>query len=91
MHIRHLFDQHAKPGIFVGYPFRQKGYHIYDFHSRHIYVSRDVMFCKTQENFIFSEKWKNGNFIGIVQAKTCKFSRYQMTKQTLPLESSREI
>ena len=91
MHIRHKFDQRAKPGIFVGYPFRKKGYHIYDLHSCHIYVSRDVMFCKTQENFIFSEKGKNGNFIETVQAKTCKFSRSQMTKQTSPLESSREI
>ena len=35
--------------------------------------------CKTQENFIFSEKWQNGNFVEIVQA-TWKFSRSRMMK-----------
>ena len=39
----------------------------------------------------FSEKWQNGNFVEIVQAKTSKFSRSWMTKRTSLLESSREI
>ena len=47
--------------------------------------------CKTRENFIFSEKWKNGNFAEIVQAMTWKFSRSRIMKQISPLESSREI
>jgi hypothetical protein len=47
MNIQHKFDERAKPGIFVGYPFNQKGYRIYDMHTRKIYVSRDVQFFET--------------------------------------------
>ncbi|KAJ8641114.1 hypothetical protein MRB53_017808 [Persea americana] len=46
-HIKHKFDQRAKPGVFVGYPYAQKGYRIYDVHSKTIYVSRDVVFHET--------------------------------------------
>ncbi|KAF7112856.1 hypothetical protein RHSIM_RhsimUnG0185000 [Rhododendron simsii] len=45
--IKHKFDQRAKPGIFVGYPYAQKGYRIYDIKSKTIYVSRDVVFHET--------------------------------------------
>ena len=44
MHILHKFDQRAKPGLFIGYPFGKKRYRIYDLHFPYIYVSRDVMF-----------------------------------------------
>lgn len=36
-----------KPSIFVGYPYGQKGYRIYDFHSQQIYTSLGVIFHKT--------------------------------------------
>ena len=49
------------------------------------------LICKTRENFIFSEKGQNGNFAGIVQAKTWKFSRSRVMKRTSPLNSSHEI
>ena len=48
-------------------------------------------YCKTRENFIFSEKWQNGNFIEIVQAKNRNFSKSRMTKQTYLLKSSCEF
>ncbi|GAA0149387.1 transmembrane signal receptor [Lithospermum erythrorhizon] len=38
------FDQRAYPGVFVGYPMDQKGYKVYDFHSKRVIVSRDVRF-----------------------------------------------
>lgn len=41
---RHKFDARSKPGIFIGYPFGQKGYKIYDLKSKTIYTSRDVLF-----------------------------------------------
>ena len=44
MNITHKFDARAKPGIFVGYSYGQKGYHIYDLETHKIYVSRDVIF-----------------------------------------------
>src|SRR4051812_4242085 len=47
MHIKHKFDEHARPEIFVGYPHGQKGYRIYDIPSKTIYVSRDVIFHET--------------------------------------------
>lgn len=42
--IKHKFDQRAKRGIFVGYPFAQKGYRVFDIASKIIYTSRDVTF-----------------------------------------------
>lgn len=44
MHIRHKFDDRAKPHIFVGYPYGQKGYRVYDPYTRRVFVSRDVIF-----------------------------------------------
>lgn len=41
---RHKFDVRSKPGVFVGYPFGQKGYRVYDIESKTIYTSRDVIF-----------------------------------------------
>ena len=43
--------------------------------------------CKTRENSNFSEK--NGKMV--ISVKNQNFSRSWMTKQTSPLESSREI
>ncbi|KAA8547424.1 hypothetical protein F0562_003712 [Nyssa sinensis] len=42
--IKHKFDQCAKLGIFIGYPYGHKGYRIYDIESHSIYTSRDVIF-----------------------------------------------
>ena len=44
MNIQHKFDDRDKPSIFVGYPYGQKGYRIYDFKTHQIYVSRDIIF-----------------------------------------------
>ena len=44
MNIQHKFDEQAKPGIFVGYPYDQMGYCIYDCKTHQIYVSCDVIF-----------------------------------------------
>ncbi|GLT97500.1 hypothetical protein SLE2022_150590 [Rubroshorea leprosula] len=44
VHIKHKFDFRAHPGIFIGYPFGQKGYKIFDIRTQKIYVSRDVTF-----------------------------------------------
>lgn len=46
LHIKNKFDQCARAGIFIGYPFGQKGYHIYDIESKTIYVSRDAIFLR---------------------------------------------
>ncbi|KAI3736523.1 hypothetical protein L2E82_26344 [Cichorium intybus] len=60
------FEMKGRPGAFIGYPYAQKGYKIYDFDSNKIIVSRDVKFvehsfpfaesnCRQQEN-------ENGEF-----------------------------
>ena len=41
---RHKLDARSKLGIFIGYPFGQKGYKIYDLAIRTIYTSKDVLF-----------------------------------------------
>jgi len=44
MHIENKFDARGKPCIFVGYPYGQKGYRIYDPSTLRITVSRDIIF-----------------------------------------------
>ena len=43
MNIQHKFEERAKHGIFVGYPFGQESYCICDLQSHQIYVSRDFI------------------------------------------------
>lgn len=44
---KHKFDARSKPGIFVGYPFGQKGYRIFDPETKKKFTSRDVIFHET--------------------------------------------
>ena len=43
-HVTNKFDQRGTPGVFVGYPYGQKGYRVFDFQSKKIFTSRDVIF-----------------------------------------------
>lgn len=47
INIKNKFDQRGKPGIFVGYPYAQKGYRIFYIDSKKIFTSRDVTFHET--------------------------------------------
>lgn len=42
LHKERKFDMQATPGIFIGYPYNKKGYKVYDYSSKKIFVSRDV-------------------------------------------------
>ena len=59
-----------------------------NFGTKFFYGGENV---KLEKISFYLEKGQNGNFVEILQAKTWKFSRSQMTKWTSPLESSREI
>ncbi|GKA96093.1 putative RNA-directed DNA polymerase [Tanacetum coccineum] len=51
------FEERGKPGVFLGYPPRTKGYKILDLETRKIIVSRDVNFH--EENFPFKNVQAN--------------------------------
>ncbi|CAL1391749.1 unnamed protein product [Linum trigynum] len=40
------FAERGRAGVFIGYPGTQKGYRVYDLHTRKIYTSRDVHFVE---------------------------------------------
>ena len=51
------FEEKGKPGVFLGYPPRTKGYKIFDLETRKIIVSRDVNFH--EEKFPFENVQEN--------------------------------
>ena len=53
--------------------------------------SEEFRNVKPEKISFFLKNGKKVIFVEIVQAKTWKFSRSRMTKQTSPLELSREI
>lgn len=54
------FEERGKPGVFLGYPPRTKGYKTFDLETRKLIVSRDVNFH--EENFPFKNvKGNNEN------------------------------
>ena len=66
----------------------------YQFQRIYWYLKFMDISCKTREkakNIKFSYEGQNGNFVRMGHAKTCHFSRSQMTKRISSLKSSRKI
>lgn len=45
------FESRSKNSLFLGYPFGQKGWRVYDSETEKISVSRDVLFCENEFHF----------------------------------------
>ena len=48
---RDKFASHNRRCVFMGYPFRQKGWKVYDLETHEFFVSRDVTFFENQFPF----------------------------------------
>lgn len=47
-----MFSTKAVPGVFMGYSLTQKGYKIYNFHSKSFFVSRNIVFKESVFPFL---------------------------------------
>lgn len=47
IHHKHKFDTRTRRCVFIGYPFGQKAYRLYDLDTNVIFTSRDVIFHET--------------------------------------------
>jgi len=48
------FGARSQKCVFIGYPFGEKGWRVYDLDNGHIFTSRDVVFC--EDHFPFFDK-----------------------------------
>ncbi|GJY85560.1 putative RNA-directed DNA polymerase [Tanacetum coccineum] len=66
------FEVRGRPGVFLGYPPRTKGYKVYDLQHKKMVTSRDVKFLENifpfarsitgeEEIFVFPQKWDDEN------------------------------